>query len=211
MFPRRLTVLTALLTVLAASGSTVRADQISYSYDFQTPAPVTGDEGNLGVVSFATTNPGQASGHAVLTAASLAAVTSAPLINPDTFSGQTYLVTLDLTDGPSGKSGSLTFTGKLFGSLTAQDAEITTSFAPPTKTLVLGNDTYTVSLGPLVDPGNSNPTVVGTLMATVDVQSGSRVITPAVQSPEPSALVLASLGLAGTLMRRRGRVTPAVS
>jgi hypothetical protein len=203
---RRTLPLAVAFTAVALTATAARADQIGYGYDFQTPAPVTGDDGNLGAVSFATTNPGHASGHALLTAASLAVVTAAPLNNPDTFSGQTYNVAIDLTDDASGKTGSLNFIGKLFGSLTPVDANITTSFDPPTKTLVLGNDKYTVTLGPLVQPDGNNPTVVGTLMATVDVQAvGLPVVEPAAQAPEPSALLLAGLGVAAALARRRGR------
>jgi hypothetical protein len=173
-----------------------RADPIGFGYNFLTPPAVTGDDGNLGAVSFATTAGGQASGHAVLTAASLAVVTAAPLTNPDTFSGQAYDLTLQLTDGPSGKSGALTFTGKLMGSLTPLDAKVTTSFDVPTKTLVLGNDKFTVTVGPLVEPAGNNPTVVGTLMATVDAQAAGGPVTPTAQAPEPPALALAGFGVA---------------
>jgi hypothetical protein len=181
-----------------------RADQIGYEYNFLTPSAVTGDEGNSGAVTFATAAPGHASGNSVLTAASLAAITAAPLTSPDTFSGQTYALTLQLTDDPSGKSGTLTFTGRLFGSLTPLDANITTSFAPATKTLVLGNDTYTVSIGPLNGPSAPNPTVVGLLMASVDVRAGgSTTPTQVEQAPEPSGLVLTLVGLAGVVAVRR--------
>ncbi len=189
--------------VLFFTAPPVRADPIGFGYNFLTPPAVTGDDGNLGAVSFATTPGGQASGHAVLTAASLAVVTAAPLTNPDTFSGQTYDLTLQLIDGPSGKSGSLTFTGKLLGSLTPLDAKVSTSFDVPTKTLVLGTDRYTVSVGPLVEPAGNNPTVVGTLLATVDVQAAGGPVAPVSQAPEPSALALAGLGLAAALVRRK--------
>lgn len=176
-----------------------RADQIGFDYNFVTPSAVTGDAGNSGAVSFATMPAGHASGNSVLTAASVAAVTASTLTTPDTFNGQTYNLTLQLTDDPSGKSGSLTFTGKLFGTLTPLAANITTSFDTPTQTLRLGNDSYTVTLGPLKGPATPNPTVVGTLFATVDVQSGGGSNTPTTQvdqAPEPSGLALACAGLA---------------
>lgn len=183
----------AAIALLLLTTTGVRADLIGYDYNFLTPTSVTGDVGNLGAVNFATTAGGHATGHAVVTAASLAVVTAAPPATPDTFSGQSYSLALQLTDGPSGKASSLIFTGKLFGVLTAQDVNITTSFDPPTKQLVLGKDIYTVTISPLqLDP---NPTVVGTLLATVDVQANSVSPPPVAQVPEPSAFVLAALGL----------------
>jgi hypothetical protein len=193
----------AALALLLLCPLAARADPIGFEYNFQTPAAVTGDDGNLGVVSFSTTNSGQASGTATVTAAKIAAVTAASGSNPDTFSGETYTLTLQLNDDPSGKAGSLTFNGRLFGSLTATAANITTSFSSATQQLVLGNDLYTVSVGPLVPPTTPNPTVVGTLFATVSAQPND-VSTPAL-APEPTGLVLAGLGVTGILVARRMR------
>jgi hypothetical protein len=206
MSPRRSAVVTALVIALAASAPAARADQIPFAYNFSTPTAVTGDAGNFGTVAFAATNGGNATGpSASLIAASLSAISSAPASNPDTFSGETYSVTLSLTDTPSGKSGTLTFVGGLFGSLTATTENITTSFATATQKLVLGNDTYTVTIGPLVPQTPANPTLIGTLMAAVAVQAGVSG-TPVSQTPEPTTLVLAVVGgLAGLVTRRRGR------
>jgi hypothetical protein len=183
----------------------VYAEPISFGYNFQTPSSVTGDAGNFGVVSFSTTNGGQASGTATLTAASLTAVTSAPSNNPDTFSGETYNVQLQLTDNASGKSGALNFTGKLFGSLTPTAANITTSFSPAMRTLVLGSDLYKVTVGPLVPPTTPNPTVVGTLFATVSAQAegSQQTVTQTSNSPEPGSLLLGILGVTGFALSRR--------
>jgi hypothetical protein len=202
---RRIPICAVALFTLAVTATAARADQtpISFGYDFTTPQTVTGDAGNFGSVAFATTNGGTTTGpSATLTAASLTAVSAAPSNNPDTFTGETYNVTLALHDTASGKSVSLTFVGKLFGTLTATTTNITTSFATSTQTLTLGNDKYTVTVGPLVPPAKATATVIGDLMTTVAVQAGvGPVVTPAVQSPEPSALVLAGLGLAATLGR----------
>lgn len=192
-------VLMVCLTALAAPAA-ARADQISYGYDFLTPTAVTGDQGNLGAVSFATTNPGNATGHAVVTATQLAVVTSAPANNPDTFTGETFSLTMNLTDGPSGKTGSLTFIGSLNGSLSVQSVNISAAFGQPTQTLVLGNDSYTVSLGTVTL--GPNPTAVAPLMATIDVHAA----TGTTQTPEPSTLVLTVVGLTPALARRRGSV-----
>jgi hypothetical protein len=183
----------------------VRADPISFGYNFETPNSVTGDSGNLGVISFATTNPGEASGSATVVAAKLAAVSAATASNPDTFSGESYSLTLQLTDTASGKTGSLTFTGQLFGSLSATAANITTSFATATQSLVLGNDEYSVTLGPLVPPTTPNPTVVGTLEATInpELHEVTLPIEPGIQTPEPTGLLLAAIGITGVAVARR--------
>jgi PEP-CTERM motif len=203
--PRRHCLLALFALAVAATAS--RADQIGYDYNFLTPLAVTGDPGNLGAVSFATTAGGHLDGHAVVAAATLGALTSAPASAPDHFSGQSYDLTLQLKDDASGKSGTLTFVGKLFGTLWSTNVNVTTSFDTPTNSLVLGNDTYTVKMGPFIfDP---NPTVVGSLTATIDVQAGGGATGPSTQvadAPEPSALVLAGLGAAAVVGRwRRGR------
>ncbi len=199
----------ATLAALFLAASTARADQIGYEYNFVTPLAVSGDPGSLGNVSFATTAGSHVSTAATtVTAATLAAVSSAPASAPDKFSGETYNLTLQLSDDASGKSGTLTFNGKLFGTLSAQSANITSSFTSATQTLVLGNDKYTVNLGPFAL--NSTTTMVGTLQATIDVSPGVASTGPSTQiadAPEPSTLLLAGLGgLAAAVAWRRPRL-----
>ena len=50
-----------------------------------------------------------------------------------------------------------------------------------------------------------NPTVVGTLMAKVNVQAGTLEVSINDPSPEPSAFVLAGIGLVAAAIKRRGR------
>jgi hypothetical protein len=174
------------------------ADPITYDYNFLTPAAVTGDPGNLGAVSFATTSGGhESSANVTVTAATLAAATSAPDNAPDVFSGQTYKLSLQLTDDTSGNAGTLTFVGKLFGTLSSQKAAITTSFVAPTQTMNLGTFLYTVSIAPIVS--STNPTLVGTLNATIEAKVSDGFLTEAFESPEPPALALAAIGLGPAL------------
>jgi hypothetical protein len=189
------------LGLLAVSPLAVQADPISFGYNFQTPTSVTGDAGNLGVISFATTNPGQASGTATVAATQLAAVSSAPAGNPDTFSGEAYNLTLQLTDNASGQTGTLIFAGQLFGTLTATAANITTSFAKATQQIILGADKYTVTVGPLVPPGTPNTGTIGTLNAAIAAQPNAASLP--FESPEPTGLVLAGIGITGAAVTRR--------
>jgi hypothetical protein len=194
------------LGLLALSPLAVRADPISFGYNFQTPTSVTGDSGNLGVISFATTNPGQASGTATVAATQLAAVSAAPANNPDTFTGEAYNLTLQLTDNASGQTGTLIFAGQLFGTLTATTANITSSFAKATQQIVLGADKYTVTVGPIAPPATPDSGTIGTLNATISAE-GQSVTLPS-ESPEPTGLVLAGIGMAGAVVTRRLKRRP---
>jgi hypothetical protein len=199
------------LGLLALSPLAVRADPISFGYNFQTPTSVTGDSGNLGVISFATTNPGQGSGSATVAATQLAAVSSAPASNPDTFTGEAYNLTLQVTDTASGQTGTLIFAGQLFGTLTATTTNIKTTFAKATQQIVLGADKYTITVGPLVPPTTPNSGTIGTLDATITAEAQS--VTLPSESPEPTGLVLAGIGLTGAALTRRlknRRQTPAL-
>ncbi len=85
------------------------------------------------------------------------------------------------------------FSGKLFGTLTANSAVITSTFnTPVTVAQTVGGNLYTVTIGPFSAPSGPNSTNVGSIGAPVDVNAD--VVR---QAPEPSSLVLTGLGLAG--------------
>jgi hypothetical protein len=194
------TVLSPLFTAAAA-----HADPIGWSYAWSTTtAAVPGDQGNSGEVIFTAQPGGTSGGKSTITAAAVSTLSDAPASNLDTFTGEKYSLTLTLTDTASGKSGTLTFTGKLFGTLGQGSANITSTLdSPLTQTLVLGNDTFKVTIGPFTPPGPPSATQSGAVSATVDPSAGGT--PPPAQAPEPTALVLAGLGAAGAFAARRRR------
>jgi hypothetical protein len=202
---RRSTALAALALLLIA-GNRGRADFIQWSYNWNiNPISVLSDSGN-GSVSF-TNQPAQtASGNSDTVATNLKANSLADPKTPDTLNNTgAYSLTLSLTDSASSQSGTLTFSGKLSGSFSKDSANITNQFNTPTvQTLFLGNNSYTVSIGPYSPPGPPDSTNLGSIAAHVDVSSIGPAGNP---SPEPSTLLLGLFGLtsAGVLSWRKHR------
>ncbi len=95
---------------------------------------------------------------------------------------------MHLTDNASNASTALTFSGALSGGLGGNDA-LTNSFQGLTsKSVTLGANQYTVTVGLFVPP---LPEVSGRLGANVTVTASGKSVPPPVASvPEPSALLL---------------------
>jgi len=124
-----------------------------------------------------------------------------------------YQLALHLTDQASGASGTLTFGGYLSGTLPVSYGialySLTNTFVgPTTQSLKLGQNLYTVTIGPVVLPQEfiapddfpSNDS--GSISASISVQPLTN------SAPEPSSLLLACLslpplGLARWLRRRK--------
>jgi hypothetical protein len=190
--------LTSLLAPLA------HADPTPWSFDWSqsTNSVTAGGAGTGGV--FLTTPPAnsKAAGSSDIIAENLSTFSSATDADPDVFNGQGYILKLVLTDLASGQVGMFTFTGKLFGTLTATSATITNAFdAPLTASKAIGGNVYTVTIGPFSPPGSPNATNKGSIGAQVEVEP----VDPVQRTPEPSGLVLAGLGAAFVSWRRLRR------
>jgi hypothetical protein len=114
-----------------------------------------------------------------------------------------YTLFLTITDGSTGATGTLAFSGKLGGSFFDSSMNLTNTFADPTtQSLTLGNHVYTVTVSN--DPANGGY-APGSPQGTQFFGSvGAHVA--ASDLPEPSTLLLGGLGLiGGTLIGWRRR------
>jgi len=187
-----------------------RAELIQWTYNWsRSPTTVMADSPGTGYISLTNEGMKSAAGNSYLVATNLQAHSTAPVNNPDVFTNKTYSLSLYLQDQSSGKSGTVTFTGEFNGTLTANSSIITNTFVgQTTKTLTLGNNVYTVTIGPYAAPGPTGAVNSGSISARAEV-SVSPVITGIFQLPEPNSSVLACLGVWGLLlMRRRVGIRP---
>jgi hypothetical protein len=206
--------LTPFALLFLATGA-ARADLIGWSYDWgRTPLAVSADGSGTGAINLATSPGTPIVGDSNIIAVNLTTASSATDTTPDTFTNKAYSLTLTLTDGPSQATGQVTFNGHFDGTLSATNASIKNTFdGDTTKTLRIGNDFFTVTIGPYTPPGAPNASLTGSISAFVSVNQGPvvepPVPIPAEQAPEPSTLVLAALALPlwGLARRRGGRLT----
>src|SRR5262249_18781221 len=155
-------------------------DMIGWSYDWsRSPLSVGADGKGTGSVDLAVNPGGTVSGNSTITVVNLSTSSAATSATPDTFTAKPYALTLRLTDGPSQASRQLTFAGHFDGSLSATSAAIKNTFdGPTTQTLQLGNDTFTVSVGPYTAPGAPNATLSGGISAFVSVNGAPTPVPP---------------------------------
>jgi hypothetical protein len=186
----RLAALLALLAVAAPA----RADPIAWSYNWSSnPGPIHAQSGPGQVWILPTSGNSQSIKDIV--AAQLKTVGTLSPTDKATFNAP-YLLTLAITDGPSGKTGTLTFRGTLGGWFTAGEASLTNQFSKPLQQqLTLGKDTYSVTIGAFAPPGAPSSGVFGRIGADV-------IVSGPTQAPEPGTLILAGLGAAGLAARR---------
>lgn len=184
--------------------SDAHAELIQWSYNWsRTPTQVAANSPGTGYISLTDQGMQSAAGNSYLVATNLQAHSTATLQNPDVFTNKIYTLSLYLQDTVSGKSGTLSFTGELNGTLTADNSNISNKFlGQTTQSVVLGNNLYTVTIGPYTAPGPTGAVNSGSIAARAQVQ-----VSTLFQLPEPSSCLLAVVGALGSLayvrLRRR--------
>lgn len=198
----------ARLLLLAACGlglvPTVQAEQIAFTYAWSVqPSPVFASGTGSVTVIAAPNGPATYDTTSALPTYIPAAeltTTSSATSPPDTFNTP-FNLKLTLTDTASSLSDELTFSGTLAGTLTMDSSTLTSTFSSPlTKTLILGDFTYSVTIGPTLvnipGPGSSTPALID---ARVTVERND---TPVQETPEPGSLLLGATAILGFAARR---------
>ncbi len=195
-----LRIATVALVMLAAPR--VRADQISWSYDFSLSTDSVhsnADPSESGRVVFsplAGTLTGSLPTSATITAVNLEAFSKASAQDPARFSHAEYTLVMRLTDLSSGLSAALTFVGELNGTVSAAGTSLTNQFLGQKQyAFDLNHHVYTISIGDFTAPGAPGSGDLGDIGVNVSVH----------HNPEPSSLLLAAVGLPAVALLRRRR------
>jgi hypothetical protein len=180
---------TALLLSLTTAAE-ARADLIYWSYSWtNSPNTIEADTPGTGSVSLTNESTHTAEGNSNIVATDLRTSSNAPDSNPAMFTNKGYSLVLSLTDNASGQTGTLTFNGVLNGTLTKTSSNIQNTFLGSlTQKVLLGNNVYTVTIGPYTPPGPPNSANAGSVSGNAQV-----TVTNVQTTPEPSTYVL-SLG-----------------
>jgi hypothetical protein len=195
---KRLSVLALLAaSVLLGGARHARAESIwSYSWS-ASPGVVTSDDGS-GQVTLLPGAGGPITGSVTSGPGILAATLDAvgPASGTAQFSNVGFGLTMHLTDAASNTSGDLTFHGAFFGTLFGTPGLLGDGLAPTykfpaTQSVTLGDNLYSVSLGPYAPPLPGKP---GSIGANVVVTGSGQSPPPVNNVPEPASLLLAVFG-----------------
>jgi hypothetical protein len=205
-------------TLLALAVASVPAARADYFYNF---SPITNptalsDHSGMGITI---NNQPQVGPIATGLNTNVVAATLSTFINPgvtgtDTFNtGQSSTIQLTITDGT--QHATANFGLKFSGSLSASNSQIGVTFdngqTTETKTLTVNGNQYSIVLNSIVPPGipGAPPGTVGGVPGAIPGSIGGQILaglqvggggggttTPPSSAPEPSTLVLSSLGAA---------------
>jgi hypothetical protein len=209
--------------LLLCWGAEARAEKVAWSYNW-TPSSteILSDSGQSKLIlsnepiGKASTIAGNSTD---VVATNIKTVSSVDAGTLDTFTNQPFSLAVTLTDGASNSTGTLTFTGLFNGTLNSGAAKIVASITGSlVQSIMLGGNKYTVTMGQpnqYSAPSPPDSTNLGSISAsaTVGVSSGGGPGGGPTDSPEPTSLVLAGLGLisgAGYMWKRRARKAAAL-
>jgi len=191
------------VVALGLAASSAQASPVQWAYNWTTTTPqVFATDPFSGYVQLNMQPAGTAMGSAAIGAAGFQSFSTASVTNPADFSKAPFNLTLQIHDNNNGLNGTLNFTGVMNGKLDSNRSGINVKYTTPmTQSVTLGNDTFTVRLQTF-PPGAPGSIVGGGVTADVHVGQVN-------QTPEPSTLALAGLGVTGLglgwLKRRRRR------
>jgi hypothetical protein len=194
--------LAAAFVWLLAPAAPAKAEFIPWKYNWsRSPSVIAADAPGTGSITLTDESLKSAAGDSDIVATNIKVVSTATANNPDVFTNKSYTLTMLLLDVESNQSATLAFTGLFNGTVTAFNAKIRNTFtSDTTRELILGENRYTVTIGPFVPPGPPTSDNAGAISAFAQVS-----VTDIHKSPEPSTLVLAVVGLpfAGWVLWRR--------
>jgi hypothetical protein len=174
-----------------------QASLVPWSYNWTPSSSAVLSDSGLSKITLTNEPTGTAVGTSDVVATNLKVVSSVDPNTPDTFTAKGYSLALSLTDTTSHATGTLTFSGAFSGTVSGQSSHITNAFTSAvTQSIVLGGNTYTVTIGPFTPPGPPSASNSGSISATalVSVSNGGGGGN---NTPEPATMTLAGLGLAG--------------
>jgi hypothetical protein len=218
------------LAATLLGGALVSAAEIRWSYNW-TPAAPKIDADLVGTGHLNLSNSfGNATGNTRIVASNITTNSTQPYGSPATFTNSAFALNLALTDGalaltdPTNATRILTFTGHFNGDLSSVSANIDATFdSPATQSVVIGNNKYTVDMAYYSPPGPPDSFTAGAFGARADVTvapvddgggsgggGGGGGGGGANEVPEPSSMVLATLGLSafgtGWWLKRRKKL-----
>jgi hypothetical protein len=199
-----LTLAVLALALLLVPIQTARAEFIPWMYNWsRSPTDIHADAPGTGYIALTDESLKTAVGDSDIVATNLRTFSTATDAKPDVFTAAPYTLSLYLQDVASGQNATLNFTGQITGTLTATSSNLSNTFTGLTlQSVVLGDNRYTVSIGPFSPPGVPGSSNAGSIAAHASVL--------VVALPEPGTLALAGAGVVLLGMNRwRARRTRA--
>jgi hypothetical protein len=201
-----------LLAGTCARADVLNPDNVQWTYKFSPGAPaVYADSNPSAGVTFTNEPTKTAVGSSDVVVTNLRVFSAAPGSTPDMMQkngAYTLSLSLALTDGSNTNNTTLVFTGKLTGTLSKENANITNVFGPNNsiQTVTLGKFNFTVTLAAYTPPGPPDQTNAGSIAAHVTI---SDIGGTSDNLPEPSTMLLSAFGLtclgAASWRKRRAR------
>jgi hypothetical protein len=199
------------VAMLLVVGAQARAGNINWSYNWSPGSLVLfGDSGSKGgFISFTDEPTNAATNSSDVVATNVRTVSGAAPGLPDQFTSTgAYSLSMKITDTASGLSGTLNFGGKLGGTFSATNANVSNHFTGLlTQQLFLGSNVYTVTMTSYTPPGPPGATNAGSISAHVDVAPGGGGGVQSLPEPSTMALCLMGLGTAGAGWWRKRRAS----